>query len=66
MAYGIVHHWPGGTKEQYDTVLAALNLTNNSLPEGRLSMRPVNRPMVLPWLLFTTPRKVGSGSVTAP
>jgi hypothetical protein len=35
MAYGIVHHWPGGTKEQYDTVLAALNLTNNSLPEGQ-------------------------------
>jgi hypothetical protein len=30
MPYGIVHHWPDGTKEQYDTVLAALNLTNDS------------------------------------
>jgi len=36
MAYGIVHHFPGGTKEQYDTVLAAVHVTKGSLPEGQI------------------------------
>jgi hypothetical protein len=37
MAYGIVHHWPGGTKEQYDAVLTALNGGPNTMPEGQIS-----------------------------
>ena len=36
MAYGTVHHFPGGTKEQYDTVLAAVHVTKDSLPEGQI------------------------------
>src|SRR5215211_549412 len=35
MAYGIVHHFPGGTKEQYDTVLAAVH-PKDGLPEGQI------------------------------
>ncbi len=36
MAYGIVHHFPGGTKEQYDTVLAAVHVKKDSLPAGQI------------------------------
>ena len=36
MKYGIVHHFPGGTKEQYDAMLAAVHVTKGSLPEGQL------------------------------
>ena len=35
MAYGIVHHFPGGTKEQYEATLAAVHPTRDSLPEGQ-------------------------------
>lgn len=36
MKYGIVHHFPGGTKAQYDAVLTAVHVTKDSLPEGQL------------------------------
>ena len=36
MAYGIVHHFPGGTKEQYDVVLVAVHVTSSSLPKGQI------------------------------
>ena len=36
MKYGIVHHFPGGTKAQYDAVLEAVHVTKDSLPEGQL------------------------------
>jgi hypothetical protein len=36
MAYGIVHYFPGGTKEQYEAALAALHPTKGSLPEGQI------------------------------
>jgi hypothetical protein len=36
MKYGIVHHFPGGTKAQYDAVLKAVHITKDSLPEGQL------------------------------
>ena len=36
MKYGIVHHFPGGTKAQYDAVLKAVHVTKDSLPEGQL------------------------------
>jgi hypothetical protein len=36
MAYGIVHFFPGGTKEQYEASLAAVHPTRDSLPEGQI------------------------------
>jgi hypothetical protein len=36
MAYGIVHHLPGWTKEQYETSIAAVQPSRHSLPEGRV------------------------------
>jgi hypothetical protein len=36
MAYGIVHHFPGGTKEQYDKTLTAVHVTKDTLPEGQI------------------------------
>ena len=36
MAYGIVHHFPGGTKEQYEASLAAVHPSRDSLPDGQI------------------------------
>ena len=36
MAYAIVHHFPGGTKEQYEATLAAVHPARKSLPEGQI------------------------------
>ena len=36
MAYGIVHTFPGGTKEQYEASIAAVHPSDGSLPEGQL------------------------------
>jgi hypothetical protein len=36
MAYGIVHHFPGGTKEQYDATLAAVHPSADQLPDGQV------------------------------
>ena len=36
MAYGIVHHFPGGTKEQYEASIAAVHPSNGSLPDGQI------------------------------
>ncbi len=35
MAYGIVHHFPGGTKEQYEATLASVHPDRDSLPQGQ-------------------------------
>ena len=35
MAYGIVHHFPGGTQEQYEASLAAVHPSKDSLPDGQ-------------------------------
>jgi hypothetical protein len=37
MAYGIVHHFPGGTKEQYEASIAAVHPSRSSLPKGQLT-----------------------------
>jgi hypothetical protein len=34
-AYGVVHHFPGGTQEQYEATLAAVHPTPDTLPEGQ-------------------------------
>ena len=37
MPYGIVHHFPGGTKENYETSLAAVHPNEGKdLPEGQI------------------------------
>jgi hypothetical protein len=36
MAYGIVHFFPGGTKEQYEASLAAVHPSRTSLPKGQV------------------------------
>ena len=36
MAYGIVHQFPGGTKEQYEASIAAVHPSDGSLPEGQI------------------------------
>jgi hypothetical protein len=36
MAYGIVHHCPGGTKENYEASIAAVHPSDGSLPEGQV------------------------------
>jgi hypothetical protein len=36
MAYGVVHHFPGGTKEQYDASIAAVHPGAGKLPDGQI------------------------------
>ena len=36
MAYGVVHHFPGGTKEQYEASIAAVHPGPDTLPEGQI------------------------------
>jgi hypothetical protein len=35
MAYAIVHHFPGGTEEQYEASLAEVHPSRDTLPEGQ-------------------------------
>lgn len=36
MAYGVVHHFPGGTKAQYEASIAAVHPAGGRLPEGQI------------------------------
>jgi hypothetical protein len=36
MAYGIVNHFPGGTMEQYEAVIAAVHPSDGRLPDGQV------------------------------
>lgn len=36
MAFGIVHHFPGGTREQYEASVGAVHPPVGSLPEWQL------------------------------
>jgi hypothetical protein len=36
MAYGIVHYFPGGTKEQYKASIAAVHPSGEILPKGQI------------------------------
>ena len=36
MAYGVVHQFKGGTKEQYEASIAAVHPTDGSLPAGQV------------------------------
>lgn len=35
MAYGIVHQFAGGTKDQYEASIAAVHPSDGSLPQGQ-------------------------------
>ena len=36
MAFGIVHHFPGGTKDQYEATIAQVHPGRDRLPEGQI------------------------------
>ena len=36
MAYAIVHHFPGGTKEQYEASIATVHPSRQTLPKGQI------------------------------
>jgi hypothetical protein len=36
MAYGIVHHFAGATKEQYEASIKAVHPTGGALPKGQI------------------------------
>lgn len=36
MAYGVVHFFPGGTKEQYEASIAAVHPSRQTLPKGQV------------------------------
>jgi hypothetical protein len=36
MAYAVVHHFPGGTKEQYQASIAAVHPGEGRLPKGQI------------------------------
>jgi hypothetical protein len=36
MAYGIVHFFPGGTKEQYEASISAVHPGRKTLPKGQI------------------------------
>jgi len=36
MAYAVVHHFPGGTKEQYEATPAVVHPSRNTLPNGQI------------------------------
>jgi len=36
MAYGIVHHFPGGTTDQYEASIAAVHPARDQLPAGQI------------------------------
>jgi predicted dienelactone hydrolase len=36
MAYGIVHFFPGGTKEQYEASILAVHPSRDRLPQGQI------------------------------
>jgi hypothetical protein len=36
MAYGVVHFFPGGTKDQYEASIAAVHPSRERLPQGQI------------------------------
>ena len=36
MTYGVIHHFPGGTKEQYEASVAAVHPGRDALPMGQI------------------------------
>jgi hypothetical protein len=36
MAYGVVHFFPGGTREQYEASIGAVHPSRSTLPKGQI------------------------------
>jgi hypothetical protein len=36
VAFGIIHHFAGGTKDQYEATIAAVHPSRDALPEGQI------------------------------
>jgi hypothetical protein len=36
MEYGIIHYFPGGTKDNYEAAIAAVHSRSDSLPDGQI------------------------------
>lgn len=36
MPFGIIHHFPGGTKDNYEASIAAVHPADGGLPEGQI------------------------------
>ena len=36
MSFGVVHHFPGGTKENYEASIAAVHPSGGGLPDGQI------------------------------
>jgi hypothetical protein len=36
MAYGVVHHFPGGTRANYEASIKAVHPSDGSLPDGQI------------------------------
>ncbi|MDX6216061.1 MAG: hypothetical protein QOG99_1645 [Frankiales bacterium] len=36
MAFGVIHHFAGGTKEQYEASIAAVHPGKDTLPDGQI------------------------------
>ena len=36
MAHALIHHFPGGTKEQYEASIAVVHPSRHSLPKGQI------------------------------
>jgi hypothetical protein len=66
MEYTIVHHFPGGTKEQYEASFAAVHPSKDTLPKGQIFHALAPGLVAGRWWQSTNPRKAGSSSATAP
>lgn len=62
MAYGIVHFFAGGTKEQYEASLAAHHHDRTTLPKGQVYHAAGPSAGGGPSLPSTTPRQAGNVS----
>jgi hypothetical protein len=64
MAYGVVHHFVGGTEEQYQASIAAVHPGEGTLPPGQVLH--MAGPSGDGWLIvaITTRRKAGSAFAT--
>ena len=36
MAFGVIHHFPGGTQEQYEAAIRAVHPGREQLPDGQI------------------------------
>ena len=66
MAYGVVHQFAGGTKEQYDATRAAVYPSDGSLPEGQVWQWRACRPRDGRSSRSMTRRRAGRSSARTP